>query len=162
MQAHDNVKPPAPPKPPITKDDPKNPEPKDPKSKSDVQDRHVEEDQKRIREQLALWGNILGVISGALGLAALFMGPLAGPIAAVASGVLGLAGVILGCMATGIDADCVVNAILALVPAGASAVTIGLRGVLRPIVRDAIDAFGALIGALSGWKSAGSIWPAVR
>lgn len=42
------------------------------------------------------------------------------------------------------------------------AVTIGLKGILRPIVRDAIDAFGGLIGGLGGWKSAGGIWPEAR
>ncbi|WP_231371084.1 RHS repeat-associated core domain-containing protein [Cryocola sp. 340MFSha3.1] len=125
-----------------------------PNSQNDEQARHAQE-AKELRKQLEVWGNVLGMISGALGLAALFLGPAAGVVAGIASALIGIAGAVLGCVATGINVDCVVNAILALVPAGATAVAIGLRGILKPIVKLALEAFSGALGGLGGWKSAG-------
>lgn len=151
-------KPPVAPQPPRIQPSPEKQKPVGPNSQNDEQARHAPE-AKELRKQLQTWGNILGVISGALGFAALFAGPVGAIIGAIASAVLGIAGAVLGCLASGVNVDCIVNVILALVPAGASAVTLGLRKILTPIVRAAIDAAGAAIGGLGAWKSADGLVP---
>lgn len=182
VMAYDNVtdksKPPVAPQYPYEKSTStgKNDKPKadDAKSKSDVTDRHgckpgsvwqtnpyvtgecvSSEEIEKQRQFLNALSGVLGAISAGLGFAALFLGGIGTLIAGVASAVLGIASAVIGCIANGINVDCVVNAILALVPAGATAVTQALKPILRPIVAAAIDAAGAAIGGLGAWKGMG-------
>lgn len=127
VQAHDNVKPPAPPKPPITKDDPKNPEPKDPKSKSDVQDRHAKEDAMAIWSNVAFVLSIVGGVADVISLVTLFV-PGIGTAVAFISKWVGLianvASTVISCIlaiAGESPLGCVLGAIGSVIGIGATA-----------------------------------------
>ncbi|MGO4534464.1 RHS repeat-associated core domain-containing protein [Leifsonia sp. 2MCAF36] len=152
VQAHNAVTPPAPPQPQPPQDKPKNPpSPKatGPNSQSNVQDRHDDID-------WALVANVFGIVSGVAGFL-IWAPPPFGEIFIAIAGAAGLVSTAIACMQAGKTnkrsdwANCIVGALLTLIPFVPQAVKAWVRNWALDAVNGAMSALG-IVG--SGYSTA--------